>query len=271
MIDLERSLTELGAGIAWPAESDMSAPVRARIEGRAPRRARVPFADRSGRARALALRSGRARPAIAYAAIVLALVATATLVTFPGVRSAVADFLGLGGVRIERGGPLPSPAGELNLGERVSLTEASERVDFDVVVPDALGEPDAVYLDPAVSGGQVALAYEAGSGLPTAPGTDLGALVTQFAGSRADEDVLKKVTTNDPGTAVVPVIIDGIQGLWISGEPHTIAYLEADGEVRTDTVRLAGNVLLWEREGVTLRLESRLSRSEAVVVAESVD
>ena len=260
MIDLERSLTELGANIAWPAEIDMSAPMRARIEGHAPPRSRA----------AIALRPGRAR-AFAYAAIVVALVATATLVTFPGVRTAVADFLGLGGVRIERGGPVPRPSGELNLGERVSLTEASERVDFDVVVPDALGEPDAVYVDPAVSGDQVALAYEAGPGLPAAPGTDLGALVTQFTGSRADEDVLKKVTTNDPGTTVVPVIIDGIQGLWISGEPHTIAYLEADGDVRTDTVRLAGNVLLWEREGVTLRLESRLPRSEAVTIAESMD
>jgi hypothetical protein len=262
MMDLERSLTELGAGIAWPAESDMSALVRARIEGHPPRRVRAVSALRSGRARAFA-----------YAAIVVALVATATLVTFPGVRTAVADFLGLGGVRIERGGPLPSTSGELNLGERVSLTEASERVDFDVVVPDAdaLGEPHAVYLDPAVSGGQVALTYEARPGLPAAPGTDLGALLTQFAGSRADEDVLKKVTTNDPGTTVVPATIDGIQGLWISGEPHTIAYLEADGDVRTDTVRLAGNVLLWELEGVTLRLESRLSRSEAVTIAESMD
>jgi len=260
MIDLERSLTELGAGITWPAETDMTAPVRARIEG-------APAAPRR--------RARRARPAfrtLAYAAVVVALVAVATLATFPGVRTAVADFLGLGGVRIERGGgPLPRPADELNLGERVSLSEASERVDFDVLIPGELGEPDSVFLDPAVSGGQVALAYEAEPGLPAAPGTELGALVTQFVGSRADEDALKKVTTNDPGTRVVPVFVDGTQGLWISGEPHTIAYLEADGDIRTDTVRLAGNVLLWERDGVTLRLESRLSRSEAVVIAESMN
>ncbi|MGH2826680.1 MAG: hypothetical protein ACRDKF_06885 [Actinomycetota bacterium] len=258
MIDFERSLTELGSHIDWPAETDMSEPVRARIEGRqAPRRTWGPV---SGRARMLA-----------YAAIVVALVAIGTLATFPGVRTAVADFLGLGGVRIERGGPQPAPADELNLGEQVSLSEASERVEFDVVVPDQLGEPDVVYFDPAVSGGQVALGYEAGPGLPAAPGTELGALVTQFSGARADPDALKKVTGNDPGTRVVPVIVDGTQGLWISGEPHTIAYLEADGDIRTDTVRLAGNVLLWERDGVTLRLESRLSRSEAVAVAESMD
>ena len=269
MIDLERGLTELGEHLAWP-ETDMTAPVRARIEGApaAPRRrglrARPAF-------RTLALRSGRARPAIAYAAIVVALVAVATLATFPGVRTAVADFLGIGGVRIERGGPLPTPAADLNLGESISLSEASERVDFDVLIPSELGEPDAVYLDPAVSGGQVALAYEAGPDLPAAPGTELGALVTQFAGARADEDALKKVTTNDPGSSVEAVIVDGTQGLWISGEPHTIAYLEADGDIRTDTVRLAGNVLLWERDEVTLRLESRLSRSEAVVIAESMN
>ncbi|MDQ4059012.1 MAG: hypothetical protein M3124_07810 [Actinomycetota bacterium] len=268
MIDLERSLTELGARIDWPAETDIGAPVRARIEARQERRRTLGSA--AGRARALGLRSGRAHPAIAYAAIVVALVAIATLVALPGVRSAVADFLGLGGVRIERGGRLPRPADELNLGETVTLSEASERVDFDVLIPGELGEPGTVYFDPAVSGGQVALAYEARPGLPAAPGTELGALVTQFSGARADPDALKKVTANDPGTRVVPVIVDGTQGLWISGEPHTIAYLEADGDIRTDTVRLAGNVLLWERDGVTLRLESRLSRSEAVAIAESM-
>lgn len=251
MIDIERSLDELGTRIEWPAEADLAAAVHARITAAPARRERA------------------WRP-LAYAAAVVALVGAATLVSFPGVRTAVAEFLGLGGVAIEQGGPRPSPADELNLGEVVTLTEASERVDFDVVVPVALGEPDTVYLDKAVSTGQVALAYEAGPGLPAAPGTSLGALITEFTGARPDEPTLEKVTAGDPDTRVVPVTVDGDGGLWIVGAPHTIAYLERDGGVRADTVRLAGNVLLWERGEVTLRLESRLTKAEAVAVAESM-
>jgi hypothetical protein len=36
-------------------------------------------------------------------------------------------------------------------------------------------------------------------------------------------------------------------------------------------VRLAGNVLLWESGGVTYRIESTLSKAEAIAIAESFD
>ena len=46
--------------------------------------------------------------------------------------------------------------------------------------------------------------------------------------------------------------------------------LDERGEYVMETLRLEGNVLLWVRDGVTLRIESALSRDEAIHVAESI-
>jgi len=122
-----------------------------------------------------------------------------------------------------------------------------------------------------VTGGQVALAYEATADLPAAPGTNLGALITQFPDAEVEAAALKKVTGSQSGTTFEPVVVGDEQGFWVSGKPHVIAYLEPDGDVRNETVRLAGNVLLWESDGVTYRIESRLSKTEALRIAESLD
>ena len=252
MNELERSLATLGRRIEWPDETDLTRSVRAAIVA-APQRRATPWR------------------AFAFAAAFVALVATASLLSFPGVRTAVADFLGIGGVRIDTGGSAPTPAADLDLGERVSLAWARNSVSFEVRLPEALGQPDSVWLDAGVAGGQVALAFESSPDLPAAPGTDLGALITQFPDAEVEATALKKVTGSQSGTTFEPVVVEGEQGFWVSGEPHVIAYLEPDGEVRNETVRLAGNVLLWESEGVTYRIESTLSRSEALAIAESLD
>ncbi len=251
MIDLERSLTEVGHRIEWPDDADLTRSVRAAIGDDSPRRVTL--------ARGLA-----------YAATLAALVVAASLLSFPGVRTAVADFLGIGGVRIDTEGSAPTPADGLDLGERMSLDQARDAVAFEVRLPSALGLPDSVWLDTGVSGGQVALAYESSPDLPAAPGTNLGALVTQFPDAEVSEIALKKVTGSQPGTTFEPVTVEGEQGFWVSGEPHVIAYLEPDGDIRNETVRLAGNVLLWESGGVTYRIESRLSKVEALAIAESL-
>ncbi|MGH2826018.1 MAG: hypothetical protein ACRDKF_03505 [Actinomycetota bacterium] len=252
MSELERSLTAVGRRIEWPDGADLTRSVRAAIGDARPRRA-IP------------------RRRMAYAAAFVALVASVSLLSLPGVRTAVADFLGIGGVRIDTRGPAPTPAGELDLGQGMSLARARDSVPFEVRLPDALGPPDSVWLDTGVTGGQVALAYETSPGLPPAPGTNLGALVTQFPDAEVAATALKKVTGSQPGTTFEPVVVEGEQGFWVSGEPHVIAYLEPDGDVRNETARLAGNVLLWESDGVTYRIESRLSETEALRIAESLD
>ncbi len=258
MSRLERSLEELGGYVAYPPEPDLVPVVRARLQAHSQRHS-TPVPSRAPRWRG-----------VLVAATVVLVASIASLTALPGLRSAVADWLGIGGVRIQTGGPTPTPArGSLDLGDPVSLEDARALVDFDVLVPKALGAPDEVFFDELVPGGQVALVYLAGEGLPATRGSTAGALITQFKGS-IEDPVLKKMVAGEPGTELKPVTVNGSRGYWISGEPHFITYIGPDGEPREETVRLVGNVLLWAQDGVTLRIESALSRQEALAVAESM-
>ena len=58
--------------------------------------------------------------------------------------------------------------------------------------------------------------------------------------------------------------------VWLSGELHELFYRAPDGSVRHETLRLAGNTLIWTSGPFTYRLESALERDGAIAVAESV-
>ena len=64
--------------------------------------------------------------------------------------------------------------------------------------------------------------------------------------------------------------MNGGPGVWLAGRPHQVIYRDADGEIRDDAVRLAGNVLLWEQDGLTLRLEGAASLDDALAYAARV-
>jgi hypothetical protein len=72
------------------------------------------------------------------------------------------------------------------------------------------------------------------------------------------------------GSDVSAVQVRGETGFWIEGKPLVLAYFDRDGLIRTDTTRLAENVLVWEEAGVTHRIESALSLDETRAVAESL-
>lgn len=259
-MDLERSLADLAAHIEYPPSRDLAPRVRARLEQGPARRVRL----RADRRPWLGARHRLVPAAAAVLVLVVALVA------IPPAREAVADFLGLGGVRISTVAPIPTPsATSLELGSRISLPEAQAMVEFDVLVPQALVAAPEVFYDPLVPGGQVALLYPPTEGLPPAPGTNAGALITQFEG-RTERDVAKKVTGGAEGTSIVPVEVNGADGLFLEGQPHFISYITPDGLVREETVRLAGNVLLWAQEGVTFRIESQLDLPGALRIARSL-
>lgn len=233
------------------------------------------------------------------ATLLLALVALAgVLVTSPAARTALAERFGLRGVQIrhlpqapalsspipgERPGagtpPLPSSGGTappvrreastLGVGDRVTLAEAQARVGFEPVAPAALGPPDEVYVSGTPVGGQVALVYRPRADLPAAGASDVGLLLTQFRGDlNVEPGVLGKGLA--PGTTIQAASVGDGRGLWIAGQPHVFFFRDAGGQVRDETVRLAGNTLLWERGRLTLRLEAALPRDEAVAIAASV-
>jgi hypothetical protein len=200
-------------------------------------------------------------------------------VLFPEARNAIADRLGLQGVQIrwvdEAPTPEPSRVGApLLLGRPVSLDEAQAAVDFPVRVPAAAGfdAPQEIYLLDQDQGAMVSFVYPAGPELPASDEIGVGALLTQFRGE-AERDMIQKGLLNEgaPETDLEAVTVGGEQGFWISGAPHTFFVVCYDaGECRQERYRLAGNVLIWEQDGVTLRLESALSREDALAIAESV-
>ncbi|MGH2746850.1 MAG: hypothetical protein ACRDKB_02850 [Actinomycetota bacterium] len=258
-IELGAALAEVGAHVRYPETPDLAAAVRARIDT-APARRRVSWSPTWRR--------------VAFAAAVIVVLVAGTLFASPAARRAVADLLGIGGVAIvveEERGPAPEPTtpAELNLGDAVSLAEGRAQADFSVGVPTStsLGTPDAVFFSDDVEGGRVSFTYQADENLPAADETGLGALLMQF---RADigQDLIKRVPFE--GGRVRPVEVAGAPGFWITGAPHEVYFVAPDGEVRADTVRLAANVLLWERDGVSLRLESDLSLKRALRIAHSV-
>ena len=248
--DLERSLRALSGYVEMPVERDLSAGVLASLEAApAPRR------------------SWWSRPAFALAALAI-LAGAATLVLSAPAREAVADLLGIGGVQVEFTEPDETPAplrpgAALELGEAITLEEA--RGLLPIGVPEDLGEPAAVYLDRDTEA-RVSLVYEPRPGIPEAEETGVGVLLTQFR-STLDEGLFKKLV--DTGVRVSYVNVAGNNAYWIEGQ-HELLLVDRFGNVVPDTARLAGNTLIWEVDGITLRLEADIGLRKALEIAESI-
>jgi hypothetical protein len=203
----------------------------------------------------------------------LVLLASATLAFSPAAREAVADFVGIGGVRVKVG-PRPAPApttppGEnLSLGVETTLDDARERVDFPIRVPSVLGlaDPDRVFYSGFPTGGRISLVYRAQPDwLPEASATGVGLLVTEFPGD-IEPDLMKKLTTQGQ---VKPTEVNGRPALWVRG-PHTLFFVDKDGRQQADTLRLSANALIWMDGDTTMRIESELSLVDALTIAESM-
>jgi hypothetical protein len=273
-IELEAALSALGSELDLPAGGDLAAVVAQRLR-MAPRRAprlTLVRALRPGRELRPLVRPGWQRVAAAAAAVLV--LATGTLVASPGARRAVAGWLGLRGERITVVPSLPghlrsSLGAGLTLGQRVTLSQAQRQAAFRILVPRAseLGQPDEVYVGPQIYGGQVTLLYRARPGLPKASTTGAGLLVTEFAATIATPYIEKMV---GPDATIEALVVGGRPAYWIAGRPHAIEYRDRNGDLVPDSIRLAGNVLVWERGDVTLRLEGRISKPEALRIAASV-
>jgi hypothetical protein len=230
--------------VAWPAEPDVAAAVRARLEVEgeaAPRAGRRPFARRY-------------RPAL-----IALLVALGVVAAVPSARSTVLDWLGIGGETIQRVPKVPTPKPvtfPLDLGPRVPLPR-------DALVPRALGRPDAVY----EAGDIVTLLYRPRPGLPESEHTGAGALVSEFPG-RTNSAFVRKMA--GPHTRIDRVTVGGEPGFWIAGADHGLLYEDPSGAIGESRPRLAGDALVWRHGGRTLRLEADIPKSRALAVARSV-
>jgi len=239
--ELERTLGEIGEGLAYPRSSAMASSVRARIASR-PR-------PRFG---------GFGRPMLP---------AALTLGFLLLVAAFGPQILRLGNVEIfplrttppaASGRPLPIS------GDHVSLEQARTRAQFAIRIPTELGAPDDVVIETSGGGEIVTLAYRERAGIPQSAALGAAVLIGEFRGT-IEEPLFAKAT--GPDTKIEPVSINGARGFWLEGAPHLFFYRDPAGAVRQDTLRLAGNTLIWEQDGVTMRLEAQVTKEQAVRIA----
>jgi hypothetical protein len=230
--ELEQRLVALGASLELPPAPDVVPAVLARLPAR-PRRRR------------------RARRTLAMALAAMLLLAGGAMAV-PPTRHAILEILGLRGVRIERVPqlpPLPTSNG-LGLGQRIPLARARHAAGFTALLP--AGSP-AAYLGRDVPGGRISLLTGR-------------VLITEFRGTTTPF-IFKFI---GPGTAVKLVRVNGNPGVYLSGAPHEVLFRAQTGQIRTDHVRLAGNVLIWQQGPLTIRLEGTRTLEQALALARSL-
>jgi hypothetical protein len=234
MSALELRLRALGQSLELPSEPDLAPRVLERLEG-----GRRPFPWRRGLMLAFAL---------------LALAVGAAFAV-PQARTAILRFFHLGGATVIRVETLP-PAVERpragGLGRPLSLPAAERQVGFRLLLPPFRGgEPGRVY----VLGESLATLIVRAHGRTV--------LLSEFPSLGAQG--LKKLALGK--TAIEPVQVDGNDGLWLEGGTHTLTYFDRSLGFREQAVLIHGNVLLWVRGGLTLRLEGKLSKAQAIALA----
>lgn len=233
--DLESALRSLGARLDVPDPPPVTDAVLARLRAPAPRR-----------------RTARRLVTVAVAALVAL---AAAMAVSPAVRAAVFDFLRVGAVEIHENQPPPVTPPVTSLdpplpGERdVTLAQARAATGFPLRVPAGLGDPDTVRL------------------------TDDARVVTMtFGGVRVDQfdGGLDPMFTKFASAADVHhVTVDDRPAIWVD-RPHPVFWVDRDGVMHEEAARLAGSTLVWERDGITYRVEGDLTQARAVALAESM-
>ena len=260
MTELERALVRLGGDLAFPETPDVAAAVGDRLERAAPARRRAP---------------SRRALVVAFVALV---VAVGAAMAVPSARTAILEFFGLRGATVTRVDTLPpvetrpeapDPVTELELGSPVPVVDGSVRVKWPyLLVPEALGPPDAAYYSSVLRDGKVSLVYEPGAGVPRSRYTGVGILVTEFRGDFAPGYVDKLA---ESGTTIERLRVGPHPAVWLEGGPHFVAFRTPGGNFGEEVARLAGNTLLVQHGRLLVRIEGELEQERAVEIARSLE
>lgn len=235
--ELEQRLLALGTALEAPPAPDLVPAVLSGLPARR-RRPRRP--------------TGRVL-AVAFATLLLL---AGAAMAVPASRDAILRAIGLRGVSIKRVPRLPAiPPGaktgaRLSLGRPIPTTRVRQAAGFDALLPPGVS---SAYIAHDVPGGRVSIV--------------LGRiLITEFRG--VSQPIIFK--TIDPNTKMQLTRVGGAQGLYLSGAPHQVLYAAADGQIRSDRVRLAGNVLIWQQHRVIVRIEGTHTLAQALAIARSL-
>jgi hypothetical protein len=257
---LDARLVDLGSAIAWPAGADLAMRVGDRIRAG------------EGRRRTGWWPQGTARPVrrglvLALAALLLLGAAVAAVgIILPGLRIV---FVPPGATLGPSAPSAPAasesaPGWSLSLGAAVELEDAAASVGFEPLLPAGVGEPDGVH----VANERLTLVWRSGDDLPRTDAAEVGLLLTELRG-RVDPGYYEK-QLHEGRTTVERVDVGGSAGYWLSGEPHGLVYRRADGSFVEESRRIVGDVLIWQQDDLTLRLESALGREATIALARTV-
>lgn len=191
-------------------------------------------------------------------ALAAVLVVFGTALALPSSRSAIAEFFGVEGSKIERlpppadGGtptPLPPPTDIGAYGRPSTLADASAALGFAPAFVPGADDPE-VFVARYPSEGIVILRYGA---------FDLWQMRTRevFFGKGLPE-----------GVVVVDTAVGGRPARWIEGGPHTAGVFDENGIIPGSERTVARDTLIWRTDTALYRLETTLPLSDAQRVAE---
>ena len=247
---LGRALSEAAREIAWPDTTDLAGPVSRAIREREHRpsvvRSRLSLPSRR-RTLVLAMAGLLLLAAAAVAAKIVIDLGAITIDTIPGRPTALPTAIASG----------PT------LGHAATLEEAEGEAGFRAMVPRALGDPDAVWVDVTTEGSRIVMAWSPTASLPAVDDLSWGAVLYEFRGQM--EQAAKSVFLE--GNTFEEADVGGLDGLWIAG-PHELDLVTDDGAYAR--YRVTGNVLVWKSDGIVLRLETSLRKAAALRLGESI-
>jgi len=240
------ALTVLSSELAYPATPSMRSAVTARLENERAAGARPAFPGRALWSR---------RRVLVLAAIgLLAALALAAAARFA--IGAIEIRVQLG-VTPSASAPPVTPGA---LGDPLPVEDAIAIAGFEPSLPSGPAPDEAYVVDSLFGDPALLFAWRPSTTYPAVPGTEWGLVLMAFQGD--DETVVKSVQAFED---VHPARVDGAPAVWIP-VPHVLE-LETERGFQSFSVR--GNVLIWQVDDVTYRMETSLDRASAMAVAES--
>ncbi len=256
--------------MVYPATPRLAVRVRAALEAEQSRRP---------------LRLWLLQPRLAWSLAAAILLALALLLAYPDTRNAIAQLLGLRSIQIIVVTPTPTPSATPTARPQetprptatptstpvprtqccqTTLADAQARARFKLRLPPGQ-TPSRIYLQNVFGEEfqQVILVF----GDPGAP---------SFTLYEAHTVVYQKIVNFGKevgsGTVIAETTVKGQRALWFTGAPHVLVYLDANGRPVPESERTVNaNTLAWEMGDITFRLETSLSKEEAVRFAESLE
>ena len=241
------ALTSLGAELDYPPTPSLRNAVVVRLETEHATGARPVLPGRAlwSRRRVLVLATVGLLAALALAAAARFAIGAIEIRVQPGVTPSAT---------------LP-PVTPGALGDPVPAEEAVALAAFEPSLPSGPA-PDEVYVVDSPFGDPGLLyAWRPSATYPALPGTEWGLVLIAFQGD--DETVVKSVQEFED---VHDASVNGARAVWIP-VPHVLT-IETERGTKTFSVR--GNVLIWEVDGITYRLETSLDRASTLEVARSM-